>query len=498
MNIKSKTKKALPYSVGISLLKMLVALFGMVLLIRYLNAEQYSVYALLAGLPMLLNIFLSMGYDQYLLRYLPKLQDKKEIGEMVWNIIFWRMLTVIGASLLLVLTFPLYADKFGLDGYYLHFAIYQVGILGSIGHLFFEKVFNSRFQQKILMFARTFYEISRFGVILIGIQLEKELVFFVIGLAVSEVGFMLILSVVFLKSYGLVSLLSVVKVRRENKEEKNYRWGSYFEKFGASFLGTDIDRYLLAYFSTNVQVAIYAVATKTLTKLLTFYPNRMFNLVSEAALFSKYDQNENDKDLNKIFSFLYNANNIVAFLFLALFISQGREMLDFVFENDYVKQAYWPLVIFLCFLIFYSVPLTLIARAIKRPKILVYSKLSFIINIAIGIPLAQNYGATGMALATSGSVVIQNAIVYILINQTNKLYIPWMSTIKCMVISATTIAVLELSGGLVDSLFVNLTIGVLVYLFLFKITRILNEYEAKLFLSLVPKKLVGVASFFIK
>ena len=348
------------------------------------------------------------------------------------------------------------------------------------------------------MFARTFYEISRFGVILIGIQLEKELVFFVIGLAVSEVGFMLILSVVFLKSYGLVSLLSVVKVRRENKEEKNYRWGSYFEKFGASFLGTDIDRYLLAYFSTNVQVAIYAVATKTLTKLLTFYPNRMFNLVSEAALFSKYDQNENDKDLNKIFSFLYNANNIVAFLFLALFISQGREMLDFVFENDYVKQAYWPLVIFLCFLIFYSVPLTLIARAIKRPKILVYSKLSFIINIAIGIPLAQNYGATGMALATSGSVVIQNAIVYILINQTNKLYIPWMSTIKCMVISATTIAVLELSGGLVDSLFVNLTIGVLVYLFLFKITRILNEYEAKLFLSLVPKKLVGVASFFIK
>lgn len=498
MSIKSKTKKALPYSIGISVLKMLVALFGMVLLIRYLDADQYGVYALLAGLPMLLNIFLSLGYDQYLVRYLPKLEGRSEIGALVWNIVFWRLLTVIGASVVLSLAFPLFADKFGLEGYYQHFLIYQLAIFAHIGYLLFEKVFNTRFKQNVIMICRAFYEVARFGVILIGIELEKDLLFFVIGLALSELLNFLLLAAVFLKQYGLVTLVKIVKPRKEEKEEKDYRLGSYVEKFGASFLGTDIDRYILAYFSTNVQVAVYAVATKTLTKLLTFYPNRMFKFVSEAALFSKYDKKESDESLNKVFSFLYNANNVVAFLFLAIFIPLGKDLLDFVFENDYVKQAYWPLVIFLCFLIFYSVPLTLIARAIKRPKILVYSKLSFIVNIAVGIPLSQSYGATGMALATAGSVVLQNVIVYILINQTNKLEIPWISTLKCMMISAATVAILEVSYGYVDSLFVNIVIGLLSYLILFKIIKILNDYEIDLFLSLLPKKLVRVAAFFIK
>jgi O-antigen/teichoic acid export membrane protein len=498
MSIKTKAKKALPYSVGISVLKMLVALFGMVLLIRYLSAEDYGIYALLAGLPLLLNIFLALGYDQYLLRYLPKLDNQEEISEMVWNILFWRILTVALASVLLSLAFPLFAESFGLDGYHVHFVVFQLAVLSHIGFLLLEKAFHARFEQKVILWCRAAYELGRFAVIIIGVQLEKDLLFFVIGLSLSELMVFVLMCLVFLKIYGFTSLRKVLRVRQENEEEKSYRWGSYIEKFGASFLGTDIDRYILAYFSTNIQVAVYAVATKTLSKLMIFYPNRMFKFVSEAALFSKYDQHQDDRDLNRMFGFIYNANNVVAFLFLAIFIPLGSFLLEFVFENDYIRQAYWPLIIFLCFLIFYNIPLTLIARAIKRPRILVYAKISFVINIAAGIPLAQAYGATGMALATAGSVVLQNIIVYILINQTHKLSLPWLSSLKCLLMLGLTVGVLYFTRSQVDSLFINLGIGLLTYLVAFKLIRIFDQYEANLFLSLLPKPLVKPAAFFLK
>ena len=130
------------------------------------------------------------------------------------------------------------------------------------------------------------------------------------------------------------------------KKKKSIGGVVTLDKLGSSFLGTDIDRYVLAYFSTSVQVAVYAIATRILSKLLNIYPNRMFLHLIQPVVYSRYDENRDASQLNQAFKFLYSANNIIGFLLVAVFAPLGEELLLLVFNQEYVLQAYWPLLIF--------------------------------------------------------------------------------------------------------------------------------------------------------
>lgn len=498
MNIKSKAKKAIPYSVGISLVNVLVALFGMVLLVRYLNAYEYGVYAILNALPIMVNRFFALGYDQYLTRYVPGMQNAQKISYTVWYIISRRMLLICLISLLMVLSFGWYAGQFGLQGYYKHFFLYQGIIILFTANDLLRKALLARFSQKIILLNSIICESLRVGVIVYGVQQQLELLFFIKGfLLVEGLGFLMI-AFHFNRRYRLQHWILLFKAKKENSEEKNYRWGTYIDKLGASFLSTDIDRYILAYFSTNVQVAIYAIATKILTKILNFYPNRMFQHVIQPALYSKYDSKQLHSDLNKMFRFVYSANNLVGFFFLAVFVPFGADLLLLVFHQEYIVDAYWPLTFFLIFLIFNNVPLNFIAQAIKKPKILIISKLAFIFNLAVGIPAAYYYGALGMAIATASSGALRNAIIFLLINKHVKLHLPWKATLKsiinCLIAIILMLLIQDMMSGMI---LLKLCLGIIIYGALIKINSVFDEHESELFISFVPRKLKKVASVFV-
>ena len=494
MTLKSDTRTAIPFSIGISVFNTLVALLGMVFLVRYLDGDQYGVLAIITGLPLLFNLFISFGYDAYIIRYVPNIRDRHLIGEIIWKIIAQRTALAIIISLLLIAAFDLYAQSFGLVEYYYAFVIYQLGVVCHIAYTNIVTSLNARFLQKYVLLLSVIQQSIRIGTILIGVYLQKEFDFFIIGFTVAIASSTVASFLIFAARFKIPSIKGLFKIRKEDIEEKSYRRISYINSMGTSFLGTDIDRYILGYFSTNLQVAIYAIATRVLKQLMFFYPHQMFKSVLEPAFYNKYDGSKNKTDLNSMFQFLFNANCIVGFFFIAIFYPLGNILLEFVFDQEYVLDAYWPLLIFLFFIVFYAIPLGLVAKAIKKPQILLYSKLSLILNLGAGIPLAYYYGALGMTIATSLSVVLKNVIIFVMSSKYVLIRIPWIATVRSGMNATAVLLVLYLLNNLIPGMVVlKIAVGTLVYLVMTKVNPVFNKEQKKLFVSLVPHKFKKLA-----
>jgi len=496
MDIKAKTKKALPFTVALSTYNMLIPLIGTILLVRYLTSSEYGILVLFVGLVAMINVFFSFGYDHYITRYVPSIKNKKEIAEILWNILSRRLLIALAISVILILTFQFFAKSFDIHDYYYEFLFYQIAIISQIGSLYITRILNARFLQKYELILTIIHQSSRLALICIGIILEKKFMYFIIIFSSLGISRLVIGILIFTYRFGGPDFYDILNFRKEEKEKKSYRRISYINNIGNSFLGTNIDRYILAYFSQNIQVAIYAISTNLLGKILNIMPLRMFFPLLEPAFYSKYDETGKSSDLNRIFQFVFNQGNIISFLFLSLFIPLGKDILQFLFNQNYILAAYWPIIIFLGFLMVYSIPLGMVDKAIKKPKILLIAKVTGLLNIAIGIPLASYYGALGMALATSFSVVLKQIITLILTRKYIELKIPWKSTFKLIVNSAVVMLILfYLHNKLQVNLILLISLGVLIYFILLKLNPILNSYEKKLMESLVPNRFTKIVDW---
>ncbi|MBD3342227.1 MAG: hypothetical protein GF353_24205 [Candidatus Lokiarchaeota archaeon] len=286
------------------------------------------------------------------------------------------------------------------------------------------------------------------------------------------------------------------KRRTFNKEEKSYTFASYINQLGASFLGTDIDRYILALFSTNIQVAIYAVATNILKKLIFFLPHTLFKDVLEPSIYRRYDEKQSQTELNDIFQIIINLNNYVIFLILAIFIPLGRELLSFVFDKEYIQDAYFPLLIFLCFLVIYVFPIGLITKSIKKPEYLIYSKITVILNIALGIPMAMKYGALGIAIATALSTIEKNIIIFILTRRIVKLDIPFYSYLKLSASVLGIILILNTMNYYINiHVLVKLLFIISLYVVVNKFISIYSKKHKNILLRFFPKKMYGFVTW---
>ena len=494
MNSKARVKRALPYSLGLSLLNILVSLLGMVLLVRYLSGTEFAVLAILNGLPVMINMYIAAGYNFSITRFVPDIRDKQQVGRIVWQILLHRLLIAAAVCLVLVLVFDLIDVRFGLQGYRTHFTVYQAAVLAQIGFLYLTAALNARFKQKTLLAVSIVHQSLRLAVIYAGVYAGRDLLFFIAAFTLIHLLTFLFGAVLFGRRHGWPRLPSLLRYRYENREIKSYRRLSYFNQLGTSFLSTDIDRYILAYLSNSIQVAIYALATQILRKALQLMPSRLFNPVIEPAFYARYDESGEAAELNRMFQFIFNINLVVSLLYLSLFIPLGRDLLVLVFKQDYVGRAYWPLLIYLVFMLLYFIPLGLMAKAVKKPQILLVSKISSLFNLAIGIPMAYFWGAPGIALATAVSMALKSLIIYILLHRLVAIRIPWRALLTAFqngLVTALVLAFLRIGVGLSPVLL--LIAGAGLYLLLSYFFNLLDDGQKKLVRSLLPERFQGMA-----
>ena len=93
MNLKQKTRSALKYALGSAALNFTISLFGMVLLVRYLELSDYGVYAIIAALPAMIHLFSSLGYHHWITRFVPMMDNVQEVAHRVLSILIRRLST---------------------------------------------------------------------------------------------------------------------------------------------------------------------------------------------------------------------------------------------------------------------------------------------------------------------------------------------------------------------------------------------------------------------
>jgi O-antigen/teichoic acid export membrane protein len=351
--------------------------------------------------------------------------------------------------------------------------------------------FSARYLQKIELFLNILEELIKLILILTAIQFHMNLLFFVAAFVIAHTVRFIVGIAVFAFKFSKPSFSKLFKGNAERRDEKAYRRISYLNDIGTSFLSTNIDRYILALFSTSTQVAIYAIATGILSRLLHFMPRKLLGTIAEPAFYSRYDQSSSSSDLNKMFQMIFNANNILVFLHLSLFFPLGHDLLRLVFKQDYVAHAYWPIIAFLVFLLIYSNPIGMVAKSLKKPEILLLSKISIVVNLATGIPLAYAYGALGMALSTVFSVCVKNIIIFFLTRKYVHISIPWRSVGRGLVNGILTAASVFLFRNLLTpNVFVCLALGICVYWLAGKINSVFTVEQRRIVLDLVPHRIV--------
>jgi len=494
-DIKKKAAKAMPHAVGITISQIVLAMLWMVLGVRHLDGDSYSAFALIIGIPVMLNAYLSFGYDASILRFVPAMEEGEGIGNYIWGIAARRISQATLACILMVATFQFWAPRFSLEGYFWHLVLAQAFIIADVGYFYLAPTLHARFLQRYVLILSLVMNGLRLAGAAIGVFLDLD-VFYFIGVfsATSVLNFFGAL-VVFSRFYGWPRFKRFRQKVEETGEERSYRWISYVNNIGMSFLDTNIDRYVLAAFANPIEVAIYVVATRVMAVVDRVYPQQMFKSVVAPAFYSKYDETESDTDLDRMFRFLFNANSAFGFMVLAVFLPIGRDLLRLVFKQDYAVDSYWVLVLFLVFVVVYTMPLALVVKAIKQPKILLWSKVTIVLNLALGIPLAKWYGAFGMAIATVIANVLKNVIIYLMLLPYTKVRIPWFRTAIAIFDATLTSGVVYLVMWLTGlHAILGGVLGLVVFVVLNKLIPVLEPEERKLALSLVPKRFRKVAA----
>ncbi len=422
-----RARQALPYAAASGALQIAIALASMLLLVRYLDPGRYAVWVLLTGLAAPLQLVVSLGHRHALLRYVPALEREGGAGRLVWPVVARRLAVAAVASALLVAGFDLFAPRLGLAGHRTAFLLAQPGLLAQIVSAHLVAALGAAFRQRATLGHALVYQGLFLGGTALGIARGEALPYFVVLFSAASTAALLQALAAAVAAFGRPHPSWLAARPPEDGPRRRYRLASWINDFGTTLLGTGVDRYLLAALAAPVEVALYAVAATVATRLQALMPRQLFLPLVTASFFSRYEERRDPRDLDRMFALVANANTAVALMLLAAFAPAGRELLALVFRDEYA-DAFLPALVFLLLLPLQQLPLGLVVKALERPEILIYSKVSVLVNLAAGIPLALAWGALGMAVATALSVALKNLIMLVLVRRIHPLQVPLART----------------------------------------------------------------------
>ncbi len=493
--LRQDARSAVPYAALSGALQILLSLIGMLLLVRYLRPDDYGVWMVLIGFGAPIAVFSSLGFRHSMLRFLPALESHEARRRFIWGVLFRRLFWVLLVCVVLNAAFPLYASRFGLEGQAHVLLLLSPSFLFVAGNQYLVVALNAVFRQREVFVGSLLLQTVSVGGVALGIYLEQGLLYFAAALLAANSVHLVFNLVASARYLGAPQWVDVKGSHVEGREEHRYRRTSFVDDIGTSLLSADINRFILAAFSSSSQVAVYAVATSIVERLRGLMPLEVFRPLATVTFFKRYEESGTIDEVNRMFGFIFAVNRIVTTAFLVLFIPLGYEAMVWVFREDY-GASYLPVVLLLVAMGVLSMPIGLVAQALRRPQWLVYSKLAVLINVGLGIPLVMRYGAVGMASATAVSELVKNLIVYFLLRREFALRYPWASTFRFLVSGALVAAALWWLQGRIHFLIVGV-VGALGWLIALRAFRVLDSDERALLFNIVPDRFQRVAGLLL-
>jgi len=494
-SMRSKARSAVPFVAASGLVGMVASLLGLLLLVRYLPQAEYGVWVLLSGLFTPISLFTSFGFTQSLLRFMPARTEQQERSELLWAVIGRRMASAALAALALVAGFPWLAPYFGVEGHFLAFLAVQPAIVILAGSTLACAGLNVAFRQREVFLASLTQQVLTLLAFAAGIVLRQPLEYFAAAFSVVSAAHLAVALRYCVRYFGAPRFGALLRRPPERSGEASYRRTSWVNEIADNLLSSDLNRYLLAAFSTTAEVATYVLAASLVQRLASFQPMEIFRPLATVSVFERFERSGEIEDLNRTFHFLYGMNHLVTILYIALFLPLGTEALVWVFRAEYAA-AYLPALFMFFSIGLFGMPVGLLANALKRPQYLLYARVAVLLNVGLGIPLAARYGASGMAFAVMVSLLVRNVITYVLLRLEFNVRFPWAGFSRFVLAGAVAAAVSWLAARVVP-LPVALALGSLAYLLCARGFGVLDPWERGALVSLFPNRMQRAARLLV-
>ena len=479
-------RRSLPFSALSGVLQILLSVVGMLLLVRYLSPALYGKWMVLVSFGTPIVLFTALGLRHSLLRFIPAQESEETKSRNHWSVLFRRFVVVLLVCIGLHVVFPLFASRIGVEGLSEVLALLLPGFLFLSMSQYLIVGLNAGFRQREVFIGSVVFQSTAVLGVVVGINMEAGLQFFAGAQLLAYAVYLLFNWIAAVRYLGGPKWQDCLRGHEEVPEERNYRRASFADDLGNSFLSADINRFILAAFSTSTQVAIYAVASSIVERLKGLMPLEIFRPLATVVFFKRYEEAGTIQEVNRMFHLLFAVNRIATTAFLVLFAPLGYEAIVWVFRLDY-GSSYLPVLVLLLGIGLFGMPIGLVAQTLRRPKWLVYSKLAVLLNVGLGVPLTIWYGATGMAIATALSELLKNLIVYGLLRREFQIRYPWLSTFRFLLAGSVVTLFLWWIQGSVHLLIAG-GIGGIAWLVALRLFRVLSADERRLLLTVTPDR----------
>ncbi len=377
-----------------------------ILLARTLSVEAFGVYSFVYAMVKMLAIPTELGLPTLLVRYIPNYEASESWAKIKGLIKFTNTSAIVIASILILATY-FFAKKELLNLNSLETETLVIGLfllpvlaLGNIRGATlrgFRRIFHGLFPESILrhaLFVVGILLISNFA----NVQFDSR----------SAIGLNIIAGILsyLLGAYWLI--LYLPKRVKESKEVYEITvWLRTSLPFlligGIQIILAKIDTVFIGFMLDSQSVGIYEIAFRTAS--LTAFTLGAFNFVL-APYYSKYYNEGDHKNLQKISRIAVIINGGISILILIFLIVFGEEVISFLFGEEYTA-SYQPMIILIFSqvigVLFGSVSILLSMTGYERTalKIFGYAALMNIILNYIFIPKYGLFGAAYTSLTCS-------------------------------------------------------------------------------------------------
>jgi len=455
--LKSFTKDTVIYGLGSSI-KKFIGFFLLPFYTRALTPSDYGIIATLGTAIFFMTAFLSLGLNQGAGRYFFMAKTAKEKGQILFNLLVFRLLVVIPSIGLSFFSKQISGALFKSESYsgvvFLSCMILPIMVLNSDQENIY-RYFREPWQFNVITIARIILGMS-FGISLV-VVLKKG----VYGAQLASLASRLI---IFILSF-------LIFTRKKFVYSFNWYWAKRMLKFSlplvfaaiASWVFYSSDRFFILYFKDTVEVGLYSIGG-TLSQPLSLL-NTAIKMSYGPLIYSMY---EAEASLNKT----KTKNNSTSIWIFYLIVSITIGIFLSVFSVNLIRlittPAYLDGALAMPFLIFasianMSVTIVALGMALKEKSgyFAILLGISALLNVGLNFYFVPNFGFIGAAITTLLSTVAYFFLTYYI---SQKLFFVERKLINVMLyfVFASALSIFFPFAELVYDIYINFWIKVIV------------------------------------
>ncbi|MCB9365890.1 MAG: oligosaccharide flippase family protein [Calditrichaeota bacterium] len=387
------------------------------LLLKTLSIEEYGLYSLLLlGALWNYSPLFQFGIPNVLNRFIPEYYASSRLGLIVGlfkSVVKTQFAIAVGAALLVIALAEPMSKWINYPDSAQAIRIFAIGGIAFMMSRLYQSVLDGMFRQHTtLIISVTFNTLRLIGIFIVAQYFPTLVAVFVVEVILLASNLGIYVLAYYHKAFGN-PLRNIAGETPAWKPIRKFGLLSYLNELGVSLLSMATDLILISSIAGGLAAGYFALAHRIRDLVVKFLPEQLLAPVATPLFFSEYGTDSARSSANFGFALLTKATLFISLsvgIWLAL---MARPVIVHLFDPEYA-QADSLLIVMAVFVFGSSLrfPLGLVLQNAERVDLMIYSKATALLKIALGLWLLPKYGVIAMVWITELAILAQDGVMY--------------------------------------------------------------------------------------